>query len=312
MSWLTYAALYFIHALYTAYRSLLSYRSYFNNPPQVLNVPRKKLPKHLALLIIPDEELSAESCREAMVQNVELLTSWCKDAGIERLTVYDREGILNDSAIEIQDRLRTSEDSSNSSAESEPEYPLTPPLSDVSESRTLTPEIIPPPLQLHTIHIPSRPRAKRHTRNVVKRRKPAETEKSPEAKSIALHLICRATGKPALARVAQHFLQVQRQSKASVHILDSIDDVGVCLEGERGLSPPDLMIVHDMASSRRQRPLELHGFPPWQMRLTEFRQTKPAPRFCAEGGKHATALLDEAEFVCALDEFSCAEMRLGK
>jgi undecaprenyl pyrophosphate synthase len=43
--------------------------------------------------------------------------------------------------------------------------------------------------------------------------------------------------------------------------------ISVCV-GESGLPAPDLMIVH--STSCEHRPLELHGFPPWQIRLTEI------------------------------------------
>jgi len=40
---------------------------------------------------------------------------------------------------------------------------------------------------------------------------------------------------------------------------------------EDGLSSPDFMIIHHLtASCRVSAPPELHGFPPWQLRLTEI------------------------------------------
>ena len=41
--------------------------------------------------------------------------------------------------------------------------------------------------------------------------------------------------------------------------------------GPYGLPSPDLMIVHRTAPAGQMRwPVELGGFPPWQMRLTEI------------------------------------------
>ncbi|TCD69929.1 hypothetical protein EIP91_005753 [Steccherinum ochraceum] len=317
MSWLTYTVLCFIHALYSIYKSVSSYWKRFDHAPQPLNAPRTKLPTHLALLLVPDDDSPFEQQKDDMLQTVEHVASWCKDAGIEKVSVYDREGLLQDSSMDLRDRLQDADDSPNSSTESEPEYPLTPPLSDVSESRTLTPEMLPPALQLYTIRIPSSPsKRKRDTRNIVKRRKPNSSERKPEIQPITLHLISRSTGKPAVAKVAQHFLQIHAQSKP--HALDlsiTLEDVGTCLEGERGLPPPDLMIVHDMRPHTRHRPLELHGFPPWQVRLTEFYQTRPdpLPTTCREDEVgSSSSILAESEFRRALDEFSTAEMRLGK
>lgn len=40
---------------------------------------------------------------------------------------------------------------------------------------------------------------------------------------------------------------------------------------DEGLSSPDFMIVHPIGFSRTTySPLELHGFPPWHIRLTEI------------------------------------------
>lgn len=209
------------------------------------------------------------------MESVERVVSWCKDVGIEKLTVYDREGarvhsrwkqyltgesshcgagILHDSAIDLQHRLQGSEDSSNSSTESEPEYPLTPPLSDVSESRTLTPDLIPPAIHRHTIHVPPHPpvRKRRDVRNVLTRRRPSSklvplyalllhyllslgTDVKSDTNAITLHVISREAGKPAVAKVAQYFLQTQRLSKPVVpnaqDLEYTIEDVGICLEG---------------------------------------------------------------------------------
>lgn len=41
--------------------------------------------------------------------------------------------------------------------------------------------------------------------------------------------------------------------------------------GELGFPEPDLMIVHQVSPSHPRKPLELYGFPPWQIRLTEIR-----------------------------------------
>lgn len=92
MSWPTYVALCFIHALYSTFRFIRSYWQSFENAPQPLNTARQKLPAHLALMLVQDNGHSLESQRDIMVQNVERVTGWCRDVGIEKLTVFDREG----------------------------------------------------------------------------------------------------------------------------------------------------------------------------------------------------------------------------
>ena len=59
--------------------------------------------------------------------------------------------------------------------------------------------------------------------------------------------------------------------------------------GEDGLSSPDFMIVHplSLSSGSRKRPLELHCFPPWHIRLTEIQYVySPLPSITYT--KHAT------------------------
>ena len=53
------------------------------------------------------------------------------------------------------------------------------------------------------------------------------------------------------------------------------------LSGDRGLPSPDFMIVHNIfpSSRRRKQPLELHGFPPWQITLTEFQCVPVIPDY---------------------------------
>ncbi len=107
-----------------------------------------------------------------MLDNVEEVVSWCRAAGIKKLTVYDRggalssisihigarkkqrgrslltlfycgcSGVLSSLSLDIRKRLVAPVDSSSGCAnvESEIEYPLTPPLSDDAESRPVSPD----------------------------------------------------------------------------------------------------------------------------------------------------------------------------
>jgi hypothetical protein len=42
------------------------------------------------------------------------------------------------------------------------------------------------------------------------------------------------------------------------------------IAGPHSLSAPNFLIVHHLCPSDYALPLELHGFPPWQIRLTEI------------------------------------------
>ena len=101
---------------------------------------------------------------------------------------------------------------------------------------------------------------------------------------------------------------------------------------DNGVSSPDFMIVHPPLYQNKT-PLELHGYPPWHIRLTEMQYVL----FLIDGSKLTTSsyngssnhraklvwpfdcqstreplLFDEITFNHALDEFAAAEMRFGK
>jgi len=113
------------------------------------------LPKHLAIILVADTQLAEEATEKLLSDSVANAIGWCRASGIQRLTVYEENGmyqrfcqvlrmstpdagLLSTSAQTIGDRLPHNSSESESS-ESELEYPLTPPPSDYSESRPLSP-----------------------------------------------------------------------------------------------------------------------------------------------------------------------------
>ena len=119
---------------------------------------------------------------------------------------------------------------------------------------------------------------------------------SSNSESFMLQFVSRDTGKPTIAAVADSLLrsiahQPRRRAKEEAEEFSvSIPDIEAILEGDkkrfiahgmssrptsnqgaRGYKAPDLTIVHHVTVPRRQcPPLELHSFPPWQLRLTEI------------------------------------------
>lgn len=109
-----------------------------------------------------------------------------------------------------------------------------------------------------------------------------------------LQFVSRDTGKPTIAAEADSLLrsiahQPPRRIKdeteefsVSIHDLEAILEgdkkrfiaygmSSLSIQGARGYKAPDLTIVHHVTVPRRQcPPLELHSFPPWQLRLTEI------------------------------------------
>lgn len=93
MSWLAYLFLRLLHVVYwlvTAVRSMRKPRI----DPRPLAAKRNKLPAHLALLLVPSDDLErSEADTDAMLDSVDRAVAWCRVAGISRLSVYDCTGM---------------------------------------------------------------------------------------------------------------------------------------------------------------------------------------------------------------------------
>lgn len=96
MSWLASLVLSLFHAVYYVSNVWSSLRASLGRPPNALAAKRKQLPTHLALLFATDQNGTIESFEEHLLENIQQAITWCRAAGIQRLTVYDREGELPD------------------------------------------------------------------------------------------------------------------------------------------------------------------------------------------------------------------------
>lgn len=148
--------LYLIHLVYAIQLRLNSLKKRFlAPPPQHLAAPRRRLPKHLAIVFAIDPTVPADAAREALTKSVMNAVEWCRIAGIRKLTVYEENGTstyplfwravgsrpadtLAKCSQALCERLPVQEHEGDSS-ESDIDYPLTPPPSDHSESRPLSP-----------------------------------------------------------------------------------------------------------------------------------------------------------------------------
>jgi len=86
----------------------------------------------------------------------------------------------------------------------------------------------------------------------------------------------------------------------------SVEQLGVLLESSSP-TPPDVLLVYDFDIHRRQRPLNLSGYPPWQVCVTEIYQHR---RQLPWGRTLRRDLEDSIR--CCLDEYEQAEMRFGR
>jgi len=334
MSWLASLVLRLIHVLYSLVISVSYVRGYFRSAPQPLAARRNKIPTSLAIVLTCAEDyLDSHNLEESFIQCVERAAAWCRVAGIGRLTVYDRQGILTRSSKTVQDRLcPPSADTDDEESEPDIVYPITPPLSDDSDSQiTQLDDCLDEDMKVVTIHpsgsnLEKRRRLSR-SRTGIKRRQSHRKDLNTLAKPLTLQLVSRDSGKPAIAAVASSIRQSGLQTSyikstkadgSSLFQL-SVNDLQCILEGTHGLCSPDLLIIHHVTPVERQKlPLELYGFPPWQVRLTEiYHNGYRSPQWrwpwaSKDRLRSSCVLLNEVEFRKALDEFAGAEIRLGK
>lgn len=166
---LFYWALHLVHAIYVVVVSVWTrIRKSKWKKPLPLTAHRNKVPAHVCLNLVASDALDSEDVEEALLECLRRAIGWCRATGIETLTVYDRDGVYHlrgltpsdtftftgilvwrqESIREYVSQLGTP---SEESGESEPEYPLTPPLSEPSDSRSQSPESPNPPAELSVV-----------------------------------------------------------------------------------------------------------------------------------------------------------------
>ncbi|KAF5384894.1 hypothetical protein D9615_001488 [Tricholomella constricta] len=231
-------------------------------------------------------------------------------------------GTLLKSSQNIRDSL--GDDPDESSSESEVEYPLTPPPSDYSESRPMSPQHG-SQLDMHTvtIRVSNKQTNPRPRKDAFNWRKDHGINHSLE-KQMTLCLASRESSKPAIASLAQSFAsRNKRKSRKSTKYPKgdaftlTVDALDSLLESaDHTLSSPDFMIIHPINPIHyNETPLELHGYPPWHIRLTEIYHNRfqHLPTWSIRHPLSSQPIpLDETTFNQALDEFATAEMRFGK
>jgi len=324
MALLSRLALRVLHFFYFLFLAIWSLRNhYFRRAPRSLTATRSKTPSHLALvLVVPESDLCASEAREAFLRCTEKAIACCRAAGIRRLSVYDRLGILLEAPQQVSERL----EKCLPPAPAQDRLYLTRRHSDGSgvsngghheETSCIKTICVGDTTDKLRKRNRGRPRIQYHL-----------SHKLSNSETFTLHFVSRDTGKPAIAAIADNLLSrateglrrsaVSANGNAGVFKV-TVADLQTILEGDRGYDPPDLMIVHHVTLPRRQfTPLELYSFPPWQVRLTEihhdglsaFRESLLKARLRRRPEKWM--VLRELDFRRALDEYSTAEFRLGK
>lgn len=157
MSFLLRSLLHLLHFFYHVFTLISSRKP--QPQPHELSYPRKQVPRHLALLLVSEknESTSGDAVLECFLESIQRTAGWCGTVGIRKFTVYDRDGtpinirpsltrvtnystgVLSANMEQVSQRLTVLTQHHSEDEVSEIEYPLTPPSSDVSESRPLSP-----------------------------------------------------------------------------------------------------------------------------------------------------------------------------
>ncbi|KAH7906658.1 hypothetical protein BJ138DRAFT_608599 [Hygrophoropsis aurantiaca] len=277
-----------------------------------LTAQRRKLPSHLCLLLVSDGEPDAEAETErAFLESIQRVVAWCHTLGIANLTAYDNEGILVRCSEIIRERmvatLGESIDNESAVSAGKQECPIVPPHSEPSSSRSRSPDPEKLPIELNVVTI----------RSAESRILCTNPIKCEDTTPLKLYLTSRYSSKPAIAAAARSLIQREALKGEGCGDYElSVADLNDVLEGM--LPSPDFMIIHHVSPTRYPRPpLELHGFPPWQITLTEMHRTQAVTKswftwpFTSTPSKRMVAL-GEMAFCRALDEFALTEIRQGK
>ncbi|GLB42619.1 putative dolichol biosynthetic process [Lyophyllum shimeji] len=273
--------------------------------PQPLIALRHRVPRHLAVVLVADATWSETETESCLLQSVKNAVEWCRAAGIQKLTVYEEHGKLFKFSWNIRDML---DDASNGYPckllwNKDPMKPLE---SNHDWSRSMSPSFH-PPLDMHTVVFV--------TGVFNEKMKPGQPIPQQE-REFSICLASRKSSKPAIASIADWLKEQHKRAvcpKTGEFTL-TCDTLGSLLESEDILSAPDSLIVHPLNPlSYNWTPTELHGYPPWQIRLTEICHNRvlfPWSMLILTRG--APVPFDELTFRRALDEYAAAEMRFGK
>jgi len=84
-----------LYILHFSYSSILKLRSIWEQwsptHPQPLLAPRRRIPRHLAILFT-DSSADTHSSKNALTESILRSIEWCRLTGIKKLTVFEEKG----------------------------------------------------------------------------------------------------------------------------------------------------------------------------------------------------------------------------
>ncbi|KZW01987.1 hypothetical protein EXIGLDRAFT_508718 [Exidia glandulosa HHB12029] len=279
-----------------------------------------KIPKHVALILAYGKDEPWDIA--VMTESARRAARWCEEVAIPNLSVYDRDGLLlhdlrglcNALSAERVEHVVPPSGRAHARERVHLQHPLTPPPSEHSEanSRSWSPE--PEREAIITLRRAEHPSVEDQDDvrgGLRKRRRSSHSESVATAVPLTIRILSRDAGKPQLASVAKSLLEQSRALHQTPKQTLTVEEVDALIFDMTGLPEIDLLVIHPLNGSSN-RPLEMHGFPPWQMRLAELYYNSPRPFSLHEWWSGAARPLTEDAFCRALREFGSAEQRVGK
>ena len=82
--------LHFVYILFTTAR--LFWRQLSSTTPKPLQAPRRRIPKHLAVVFTIDPNIYADNVQTTLIESALNIIEWCQTTGIPKLTLYEEHG----------------------------------------------------------------------------------------------------------------------------------------------------------------------------------------------------------------------------
>ncbi|KAL8737579.1 MAG: hypothetical protein Q9181_001557 [Wetmoreana brouardii] len=201
----------------------------------------EKIPQHLSVILDLKEEEQGYAGLEELLDDVAEISAWCAGAGIPMLSVYEKTGILKDHILRTH-RVVSSK------------------LHSYFGRRV-------PSLQIQAPHVPSflnggddseQTPSSAGERQLTARTNPGITSISGH---LSILLLSAEDGRATLVDLTKTLTEMSQRRKLSAEDI-SLDLIDAEIS-ESVMAEPDLLILFGPY-------VELQGYPPWQIRLTEI------------------------------------------
>lgn len=193
-----------------------------------------RLPQHLSVILSLEDDGRGGAELERLVNEASEIAAWCASAGIPRLSIYEKTGILKGYIPETHRAI-----SQKLAAYFGPSYPA---------------------LAVSAPHIPSI-ETPGPTRPTSPSSSSETTPSSPAPKHLSVMLLSAEDGRDSVVDLTKTLAEMAQRSKISPADV-TIDLVDAELS-ESVVPEPDLLVLFSPS-------VNLQGYPPWQLRLTEI------------------------------------------